>query len=66
MNWEEEVIPLEVKAGLNTRSRSLGEFIRNFHPSRAVRLSLQNDRSHQGVFDLPLYDIVGVEKILDF
>ena len=47
---EEDVLPIEVKAGENTKSRSLGEYIRKYH--------------HQGIFDLPLYDVYGIQKNL--
>jgi predicted AAA+ superfamily ATPase len=50
------VLPLEVKAGTATRSRSLAAYTDKFRPPVAVRLSGRNKSSHSGpVLDLPLY-----------
>ncbi|MBF0492369.1 MAG: ATP-binding protein [Deltaproteobacteria bacterium] len=57
VSLEEEIIPIEVKAGENTRSRSLGEYVRNYHPEKALRFSLRNYHFHNGASDIPLYDV---------
>lgn len=62
LSRDEEVIPLEVKAGENVRSRSLGEYMKKYHSRRALRLSLKNYHEHHGIFNLPLYDVYGIEK----
>jgi predicted AAA+ superfamily ATPase len=49
------VCAIEVKSSLNTRSRSLRQFINRYGPERAVRLSLKPFGSADGIFAVPLY-----------
>ncbi|HJJ29102.1 MAG TPA: ATP-binding protein [Methanocorpusculum sp.] len=62
------VVPIEVKAGKNTRSRSLGEYRKKFAPAAALRLSLMPAGVHKDNFgtvvDLPLYLLWAGEKYL--
>jgi predicted AAA+ superfamily ATPase len=52
--------PIEVKSGINLKAKSLSQYISKYHPSRAIRFSLQNlNRSkklpNQVIQDLPIY-----------
>ena len=50
-----EIIPIEVKAGNNKRSRSLNEYIRLYNPKYAIRLSTKNFGACNQIKSIPLY-----------
>ncbi|MEA4863610.1 MAG: ATP-binding protein [Victivallaceae bacterium] len=52
---ENEVLPIEVKSGMNVRARSLKLYREKYHPRLAVRFSLQNLRLDDGLLNIPLY-----------
>lgn len=63
-NWEidfittlqNEIVPIEVKSGYNTRSKSLQQFIKQEQPQRAIKLSLNNvNCEHEVIECYPLY-----------
>lgn len=51
----DEIIPIEVKASSNKRSRSLNEYIKTYSPSYAIRLSTHNFGLSNGIKSVPLY-----------
>ncbi len=51
------VIPIEVKAGTNPKSKSLRSYRDSYAPSTSYRLSLLNFRKETGLLNLPLYAI---------
>lgn len=53
----EEIIPVEVKAGTNTRSRSMSVYRDKFKPRLAVRISRKNYGFDNGIFSVPLYGV---------
>ncbi len=66
-------VPIEVKAGINLKSKSLQQYIAKYKPKRAVRLSLEYKKEtfgkreavsqrRQVVFDFPVY-LCGERKI---
>jgi hypothetical protein len=58
------VLPLEIKAGTNVRSRSLGIYTSRFAPPLALRASLQNLRRGGTVLNLPLYALPALPRII--
>ncbi len=50
-----KIIPIEVKAADNTRSKSLGIYIETFKPEYAVKLSTRNFGFEDGKKSVPLY-----------
>lgn len=50
-----EVIPIEVKADVNTRSKSLNVFISKYKPSYAIRISAKNFGFENNIKAIPLY-----------
>lgn len=54
---ESEIIPIEVKASTNTRSRSLKEYIRQYHPKYSIRISKKNFGMSEGIKSVPLYAV---------
>lgn len=50
-----QVIPMEVKASFNTKSKSLKMYMDKYQPEYAIRCSLKNFGNKDGVLYLPLY-----------
>jgi predicted AAA+ superfamily ATPase len=59
--WD-EVIPLEVKAGINLKSKSLKSFMETYGSNRAIRSSLADYGRHDKIIELPLY-LIGLFQI---
>lgn len=55
VQMEREVIPLEVKAGVNLRARSLASYRTRYAPSFAMRTSLAPLEYNDGLWNIPLY-----------
>lgn len=51
------LVPIEVKAAENLRSKSLRSYIDRFHPAEALRFSLSNYREQEDMINVPLYAI---------
>jgi predicted AAA+ superfamily ATPase len=51
------VIPIEVKAGLHTKSRSLSVFIEKYRPEYAIRISAKNFGFENNIKSVPLYAV---------
>lgn len=51
----DDIIPIEVKAGANTRARSLGVYTERFKPRYAIRISQKNFGFERGIRSVPLY-----------
>ena len=56
-NEEDEVIPIEVKAGENLQAKSFKLFCEKFQPKTAIRTSLSNYRKESWMTNVPLYII---------
>jgi uncharacterized protein len=57
VQYKDHIIPLEVKAEENLRSRSLRVFHDTFHPRLSVRVSMSDYRQQDWMCNLPLYAI---------
>lgn len=55
--FEDQVLPLEVKAGINPKSKSLRSYDLQFQPARLMRASLLNFKADGKIANLPLYGI---------
>lgn len=55
LDGKEGIIPVEVKADDNTRSKSLNEFVQKFTPNYSIRLSSKNFGYYNNIFSVPLY-----------
>lgn len=55
------IVPIEVKAKINNRSRSLGIYMDRYHPSYAIRISQKNFGFENGIKSVPLYAIFCIE-----
>lgn len=62
----EQIIPVEVKAEVNLRAKSLKSFVEKYKPEKAVRVSMSDYREEDWLINIPLYAIEeGIYKTLD-
>ena len=54
---ESGIIPVEVKVSINTKSKSLNEYINKFNPKYSIRLSLKNFGFENNIYSIPLYAV---------
>jgi len=57
------VIPLEVKSGLNTKSKSLRSYDDQFHPTLIARTNLLNLKKDGKILNIPLYMISQLPRL---
>ena len=55
VRWQDDIIPVEIKAGRKRRSTSLKNYITRFEPPIAIRISEQNFGEINGLISVPLY-----------
>jgi len=53
-----EVVPLEVKSGINPRSKSLRSYVARYGPTRVARTTPRNLRTDGGILNYPLYALL--------
>ena len=63
---EGDVIPLEVKAGINLKAKSLSSYINKYNPNKVARSSLADFKITLPIYDIPLYMISEYQKILGY
>ena len=59
----EQIIPVEVKAEVNLRAKSLKTYREKFSPEIAVRTSMADYKKEEGLVNLPLYAIDQIAQI---
>lgn len=64
VQMEQGVIPLEVKAGVNLRARSLASYRARYAPPFAMRSSLAPLEFNEGLWNIPLYLIARAGSIV--
>lgn len=52
-----DIIPIEVKSGFRTKSKSLNKYIEIFKPAYAIRISEKNLGFENGIKSVPLYAV---------
>lgn len=62
--FEEKIVPIEVKASINVKSRSLGVYRDKYKPEVSVRTSMLNLKVDEGLLNIPLYMFWNVEKLV--
>jgi len=58
-----DIYPLEVKAGVNPKSKSLLSYYNRFHPNLLLRTTLLNLKHNGNIINIPLY---AIENILHY
>jgi len=59
-----QIVPLEVKAEENLKSRSLKSYVDKYNPEYAVRTSMSNYRKEGWFVNMPLYAVGFIEQII--
>jgi uncharacterized protein len=57
---QNEIIPIEVKAEENLKSKSLKVYVEKYKPKTAIRTSMSKYRQEDWLTNIPLYGIAGV------
>ncbi len=58
----EEIVPVEVKAEVNLKAKSLKTYRDKFHPAVSVRASMADYKAEEGLVNLPLYAVEQIHK----
>ncbi len=66
IQYNNELIPVEVKSGTNTRSRSLSVFSEKYKPELRIRFSMMNIKYDNGLLNIPLFLADHLEKFMLF
>jgi len=61
----EQIIPIEVKAEVNLRAKSLKIYQEKFSPDISVRTSMADFKKEDWLINLPLYAIEKIDKTID-
>jgi predicted AAA+ superfamily ATPase len=57
LQWRNEIVPIEVKAGIRKKSKSLNVYRGLYHPAHAIRTTLNNFGITNDLYSIPLYMI---------
>lgn len=57
IEYDSHIIPVEVKAGVNLKAKSLKTYIDKYNPIKALRFSLSDYKETDNLIDIPLYAI---------
>jgi predicted AAA+ superfamily ATPase len=63
IQYNGEIIPLEVKSGKNVKSESLNAYRNEYRPGHAVRASLKHYGVVDGLYSVPLYMMGSITEI---
>jgi len=64
IQWQNEIIPVEVKSGFHKKSKSLEVYRSMYTPQHAVRTSLNNFGITRNLYSIPLYMIGNLSCLL--
>jgi len=65
VQYQNEIIPIEVKADENVKSKSLFQYRKTHSPRISIRYSLQNLKIDDGLVNIPLFMADNTQKILE-
>lgn len=57
---EDRILPIEVKAEVNLRAKSLKAFVDKYHIEKGIRISMSDYRQQDWITNLPLYGFMGL------
>jgi len=63
--YANRIFPLEMKAGINTRARSLSYYMDTFHPDFGIRTSMKPLSVGDRIVDIPLYSLPSLSAMID-
>lgn len=62
--FDDKIVPIEVKAETNLKAKSLAQYIKTYNPTVAVKTSLAKFEINEGLYNVPLAIIGLIDKIL--
>ena len=62
----EQIVPVEVKAEVNLKAKSLKTYQEKFSPEMSIRTSMADYKKEDWLFNLPLYAIDQIKAVTDF
>lgn len=65
IQYQNNIIPVEVKATINLQAKSLKSFRQKYEPKISIRSSLADYEENTGLFNIPLYDIENIKEIIN-
>jgi predicted AAA+ superfamily ATPase len=65
IQYKNEIIPIEVKSSVNTKSQSLSVYMEKYQPAHAIRVSLKNPGINEKLLSLSLYMIGNGKWLVD-
>jgi uncharacterized protein len=63
--WQNNIIPVEVKSDQNVRSKSLAYYRKAFNPPLSLRYSMQNLKRDGSIINIPLFMLDYTRKIIE-
>ena len=57
-----EIIPIEIKSGRRTNSKSLNEYIKKYNPKYGIRISFKNFGFENNIKSIPLYAVFCIKN----
>ena len=57
-----DIIPIEVKSGRRTNSKSLNEYVKKYNPKYSIRISSKNFGFENNIKSVPLYAVFCIDK----
>ena len=64
IQWQNEIVPVEVKAGFRKKSKSLDVYRSLYNPAHAVKTTLNNFGVAGNLYSVPLYMIGSLGRVL--
>ena len=64
IQWQNEIIPIEVKSGIRKKSKSLEIYRELYNPAQAIRTTLNNFGIADGLYSIPLYMLASFTDFL--
>ena len=65
MHTKNLILPVEAKAGINVKAKSLKNYINEYKPKIALRYSLLNIKYDNNILNIPLYSIWNTENYIE-
>jgi len=62
--FDEKIIPVEVKASINVKSRSLGVYRKKYLPKVSIRTSMLNLKKDDDLVNVPLYMLWAIKNLI--
>ena len=63
MDTGEQIVPVEVRAEVNLKAKSLKTFREKFHPELSLRLSMADYSKEDWLINLPLYAVGEIRRL---